>query len=164
MPDKGDFKADSFVLLLSAVAVLVATTLTMATISRNNDELTFNSPDPLKRAEQAAKAGIEAARWHIQCHGRTDSAGLPERYFVNGATYKVDWGALDMADSTVDVRSSGYFSWGGQRRYQVDLNTRLKIDYLPAHGIQALNNYYAEQHPALAGADDSRTLHEEKGK
>lgn len=153
MLDKGDFKADSIVLLLSAMAVLVAATLTMATISRNNDELAFNSPDPLKRAEQAAKAGIEAARWHIQCHGRADSAGLPERYFVNGATYKVEWDTLDKSDSTVDVRSSGYFSWGGEREYQVDLNTSIKIGYLPAHGEDILSDYYTGDILPVVSAD-----------
>jgi hypothetical protein len=143
MLDMGDFKADSIVLLLSVMAVLVAATLTMATISKNSEDYSFNSPDPLKRAEQAAKAGIEAARWHIQCHGRTHSGELPARYFVNGATYKVEWSGMDQSDSTIDVRSRAYFSWGGEKRYKVDLNTRIKIDYLPAHGEEISGDYYS---------------------
>jgi hypothetical protein len=164
MLDKGDFKADSIVLLLSVLAVLVAATLTMATISKNSDDFAYNSPDPLKRAEQAAKAGIEAARWHVQCHGRTDSGGLPERYFVNGATYRVEWDALDLSDSTVDVRSSGYFSWGGERRYQVDLDSRIKISYLPSHGDEILDDYYAGRRSSVEDQGDSRAAYEEKRK
>lgn len=155
MLDKSDFKADSIVLLLSVMAVLVAATLTMATISKSNDEYSFNSPDPLKRAEQAAKAGIEAARWHIQCHGRTDSGELQARYFVNGATYKVEWGTLLQSDSTVDVRSRAYFSWGGEKRYEVDLNTRIKIDYLPAHGEEIPRDYYFESESSIDGPGDN---------
>jgi hypothetical protein len=146
MLDKGDFKADSIVLLLSVLAVLVAATLTMATISKNSDDFAYNSPDPLKRAEQAAKAGIEAARWHVQCHGRTDSGGLPERYFVNGATYRVEWDALDLSDSTVDIRS------------------RIKISYLPSHGDEILDDYYAGRRSSVEDQGDSRTAYEEKRK
>ena len=149
MSDRGEIKIDSVVLIISALAVLVAATLTMATITRNSgrfeqrSEISFDSPDPMNRAEQAARAGLDAARWHIECHGRVEAGGLSPKYFANGATYKVAWDDVDLADSTAVVRSIGSFSWGGDRQYQVDVESKIKIEFLPSHGQEILSAYYS---------------------
>lgn len=150
MSNRGEIKLDSVVLMISAVAVLVAATLTMATITRNSrgseqrDEIFYDSPDPMLRAEHAAKAGLDAAKWHIECHGRVEAGGLSRKYFANGATYTVAWDDVNMIDSTVVVWSIGNFSWGGDRQYQVDLESKIKIDYLPSHGQEILRDYYSK--------------------
>ncbi len=149
MSNRGEIKLDSAVLIASALAVLVAATLTMATITRNSErserrtEIFFDSPDPMKRAEQAARAGLDAAKWHIECHGRVEAGGLSPKYFNNGATYTVTWGDVDLSDSTVVVRSKGSFSWDGKRQYQVDAESKIKIESLPSHGQEILGAYYS---------------------
>lgn len=158
MSDRGEIKIDSVVLIISALAVLVAATLTMATITRNSgksgqpDKISFDSPDPMKRAEQAAKTGLDAARWHIECHGRIEAGGLSPKYFANGATYRVAWNDVDMTDSTVVVRSTGNFSWGGEKQYQVDIESRIKIEFLPSHRQEILSSYYSKYHPFAVNA------------
>lgn len=152
MSHRGEIKIDSVVLIISALAVLVAATLTMATITRNSvkseqpDGISFDSPDPMKRAEQAARAGLDAARWHIECHGRIEAGGLSSKYFANGATYRVAWDDVDMTDSTVIVRSAGNFSWGGEKQYHVDIESKIKIEFLPSHRQGILSSYYSKYH------------------
>ncbi len=153
MSRRGDVKLDSVVLITSVLAVLVAGTLTMATIARNSDdseqrsEIFFDSPDPMMRAEQAARAGLDAAKRHIECHGRIEAGGLSPKFFANGATYTVAWDDVDMFDSTVVVRSLGEFSWGGERQYQADVESKIKIEFLPSHGQEILSAYYSRHNP-----------------
>lgn len=149
MSSRGEIKLDSVVLIISVLAVLVAATLTMATITRNSERaeqqsaILLDSPDPMLRAEQAAEAGLDAAKWHIECHGRVEAGGLSPKYFANGATYTVAWDDVDLSDSTVVVRSTGNFSWGGKKQYQADVESKLKIDFLPSHGEEILSIYYS---------------------
>ncbi len=158
MSDRSEIKIDSVVLIISALAVLVAATLTMATITRNSErskqqnEIFFDSPDPMKRAEQAAKAGLDAAKWHIECHGRVEAGGLSPKYFANGATYLVSWDDVDMTDSTVVVRSLGNFSWGGDRQYQADVESKIKIEFLPSHRQEILSAYYSRYNSSPVAA------------
>jgi hypothetical protein len=149
MSNKNETRADSFVLVMSMLAVLVAATLTMATISKNSENpgfdegIDFTSPDPLKRARIAAEAGIEAARYHIECHGRVSAGKLAPRYFANGATYAVQWGDVNFADSTVVVRSKAHFSWGGSKTYEMEMESKVRLEYFPTHGQQILSSYYS---------------------
>ncbi len=161
MSGRGEIKLDSVVLIISALAVLVAATLTMATITRNSErseqrnEIFFDSPDPIKRAEQAARAGLDAAKWHIECHGRVKAGGLSPKYFANGATYTVAWDDVDMSDSTVVVWSIGNFSWGGSKQYQVDLESKIKIESLPSHQQEILSAYYSRHNsPPIAASSE----------
>ena len=149
MHGRNGTRVDTSVMILSAIAVLVAATLTMATISGGPEKVTgisdfdLETPDPLKRAEIAANAGFEAARNHIECHGRITAGQLRPRYFVNGATYAVEWDDVDMSDSTAMVRSKAAFSWGGGKDYQVEFESKIKISFLPSHNQEILSQYYS---------------------
>lgn len=149
MIGRSDSKADSGVLVFSMLAVLVAATLTMATITTNVDknssasEIDLATPDPLKRADMAAKAGVEAAKYHIECHGRTEAGRISPRFYINGATYVVEWDDVNMADSTANVKSTGDFSWGGDKHYRVEVNSKVKLSFFPAHKQEILSAYYS---------------------
>jgi hypothetical protein len=143
MAMRSESKTDTVVLMFSTLAVLIAATLSMATISNGTKGFIEDSPDPGERAEAAASAGIDAARWHIECHGRTEAGGLTPKYFVNGATYTVEWDDVDMSDSTVTVRSFGDFSWGDDQHYKVSMESTLKLEFFPAHRQNILAEYYS---------------------
>ena len=143
MANQTDTRTDTVVLIFSTLAVLIAATLSMATISTNHHEMLAESHDPSERAEAAAHAGIEAARWHIECHGRTEAGGLTPKYYINGATYTVEWDRVDMADSTVKVRSFGDFSWGDDKQYEVFVESKIKLEFLPSHNREILSEYYS---------------------
>jgi len=146
---KSDTRIDNVVMIFSGFAVLIAATLTMATISNHSGDLTagnelaLSTPDPLKRAELAAKAGIDAARYHIECHGRTSAGRIAPRFYVNGATFAAEWDDVDMADSTTVIRSTGDFSWGGEKSYQADMESKIKLSFLPTHKQEILERYYS---------------------
>ena len=145
MANQTDTRTDTVVLIFSTLAVLIAATLSMATISTNHDDIAIESPDPSERAEAAANAGIEAARWHIECHGRTESGGLTPKYYINGATYTVEWDNVNLSDSTVTVRSSGDFSWGDEKHFEVDVESKIKLEFLPMHNQEILEDYYSRR-------------------
>lgn len=146
-------RADNVVLMFSVIAVLVAATLTAATITNNPDkstildESTLFTPNPLKRAETAAIAAIDEAKYHIECHGRIKAGRLSPRFYVNGATYSAEWGDVNLADSTVIVKTNGEFSWGGDKHYRVEREVRIKIGFLPTHRQEILGNYYSGNIP-----------------
>ncbi|MEE9554479.1 MAG: hypothetical protein V3W18_09300 [candidate division Zixibacteria bacterium] len=146
---RSDARVDTAVMIFSGLAVLIAATLTMATISNAPedmiviDQFSLETPDPMKRAEIAANSGFEAAKNHIECHGRISAGDLAARYFANGATYTVEWDDVDMTDSTTMVRSKADFSWGGGEQYQVELESKIKLDFLPSHDQEILNEYYS---------------------
>jgi len=143
MANQSDTRTDTVVLIFSVLAVMIAATLSMATISTNHNTMATDSPDPSERAEAAANAGIDAARWHIECHGRTEAGGLTPKYYVNGATYAVEWDNVDMTDSTVTVRSLGDFSWGDDKHYEIYVESKIKLGFLPSHNQEILKDYYS---------------------
>lgn len=145
-----EFKADTTVLIFSAISVLVAATLTMATITNSSnkgpgiDPHSLSSPDPMKKAEAAARDGIDHAKFHIECHGRIAPGGIARRYDINGGIYSVEWESVNLADSTVVVHSVGEFSWGGDKVYRARVSSKVKLDFLPPHGEKILDGYYTE--------------------
>ncbi len=143
MKNRSDTRTDTVVLMFSVLAVLIAATLSMATISTNHNTMATESPDAAARAEAAANAGVEAARWHIECHGRTQAGSLTPKYYVNGAIYSVEWDNVNMADSTVTVRSVGEFSWGDDSPNEVLVESKIKLEFLPTHGQEILRDYYS---------------------
>jgi hypothetical protein len=145
MATHSDTRTDTVVLIFSTMAVLIAATLSMATISTNHDDIIYDTLDPLEKAEAAANAGVDAARWHIECHGRTEAGGLTPKYFVNGATYTVEWDDVDLADSTVNVRSTGDFTRGDDKHYEIQVESRIKIEFMPSHNQEILKDYYSQK-------------------
>lgn len=144
MVNQTDTRTDTVVLIFSTLAVLIAATLSMATISTNHSDVNFDTQDPLEKAEAAADAGIDAARWHIECHGRTEAGGLSPKYFINGATYKVEWDDINLADSTVNVRSLGNYTRGDDKNYEILVESRIKIEFMPSHRREILEDYYSQ--------------------
>jgi hypothetical protein len=134
------------ILVLSIMTVIIAGGLSIITISRGSDRNEISGQSaPNDRADEAARAGLEAAKWHIECHGRSKAGGMGPRYYINGATYSVQWDDVNMEDSTVVVRSVGNFAVGIDQDYQVDLESKIKIDFLPAHRNTILSEYYSEK-------------------
>lgn len=145
MTDRNDTRTDTVVLIFSTLAVLIAATLSMATISTNKQEIRLESSNPTERADDAANAGVDAARRHIECHGRIEAGSLTPKFYVNGATYRVEWDDVNMKDSTVVVRSLGDFSWGDEKHYEIFVESRIKLDFLPAHDQEILKDYYSRR-------------------
>lgn len=144
MATQSDTRTDTVVLIFSTLAVLIAATLSMATISTNHDDPRYDTQDPIAKAEAAADAGVEAARWHIECHGRTAAGGLTPKYYINGATYKVEWDDVNLADSTVKVRSTGDFTRGDDKHYEILVESRIKLEFMPSHHQDILKEYYSQ--------------------
>jgi hypothetical protein len=133
------------VLILSIVALAIAGGLSIITISNGSDRNEISGrPIRSDAAGEAARAGLEAAKWHIECHGRSKAGSLGPHFYINGATYTVCWSDMNMQDSTVMVQSVGNFAWGIDRSYRVNLESKIKIDFLPAHRNMILSSYYSE--------------------
>jgi hypothetical protein len=145
MSNSSSSRTDIPVLVLSIIAVLVAAVLSMATIVTRSDKNTISATSiPDEVANEAAKAGISAAKWHIECHGRTTAGNLSSHYYINGATYRASWGDMDLQDSMVQVVSEGNFAVGNNQDYKVRLESKIKINFLPAHKNEILTSYYSE--------------------
>jgi hypothetical protein len=141
-------RTDIPVLIVSIAAVLLAAVLSMATIVSRSDKSTITTTSiPGEAADEAARAGINAAKWHIECHGRTTAGSLHSHYYINGGSYRVAWGDMDLRDSIVEVISEGSFSSGKNQEYRVKLESKIKVDFLPAHKNEILTSYYSEMRP-----------------
>lgn len=142
-----DNRSDIVVTLFALFALLLAGGISIATITTDNEVKSLNKidlglEDPLNKVEMAAKAGIDAARGHIQCHGITESGGLPSQYYVNGARFEVVWDKIDLSDSTVHVISTGFINHDNGQIYTSKLESVLKVDLLVSHEIPVLHEYY----------------------
>ena len=134
-------------MMFSFLAVLIAGTLSMATIlnrdSHSEPEIVA-SENPYELANQAATAGLTAAQWHLQCHGRQSKGGFQVKYYLNGAQYKAEWDDINMSDSTVMIRSVGIAKAPDGQEYQIGLNSNIKLDHIPAHTSKILSDYYSK--------------------
>ena len=135
---------DTLVLLLSVVALLAATTLSVVTITAKPQTRGFELDDPTLAVRQAADAGSKAAKGHIQCHGRTRAGHLSSRYHTNGVTYHVQWDDVDLSDSTVVVKTTAEYVAADDRRYEASSETKIKLDFLPSHDLEILHDYYSQ--------------------
>jgi hypothetical protein len=145
-PNRHDFP----IIILSILAVLAAGVLSMATITaKSGDKVSLESWDPYEMADQAANAGFEAAKWHIECHGRVKHGSISSHYFINGATYAAEWDDVDMQDSTVTVRCTGEATLDDDQIYRVSLESKLKITSIPVHTNDILDSYYSKSRPPV---------------
>lgn len=136
-------KSDVPILVLSIFALLAAAVLSMATMASKPEKVTADlSGNPYLAAESAAKNGVEAAKWHIICHGRSEAGGLGTKYDISGATYKVEWSDFNSKDSTVEVKSTGESKLPSNETYTFTLESKIKIDYMPSHNSEILTSYY----------------------
>ena len=102
------------------------------------------SGDPIKMADEAARAGIDAAKRHVECHGRVEAGGLSPKYHINGASYSVNWDELNSSDSTVMIRATGIYSQNS-KEYSVELDKVIKVNFQSAHRNVALEKYYSSK-------------------
>jgi len=136
-------KSDVPILVLSIFALLAAGVLSMVTMANKPEKVSADlAGNPYMAADMAAKDGIEAARWHIICHSRTEAGGLGTKYDINGATYKVEWGDLNTADSTVNVKSTGESRLPTNESYSLTMESKIKINNLPSHKSDIMTSYY----------------------
>jgi hypothetical protein len=132
------------------MAMLLAGVLSIATISTKTDKNEISKMSvPGDLADEAARAGLDAAKWHIECHGRTTAGSLSPHFYINGATYSIAWSDLNLTDSTVHVRSLGQYAIGRNQEFRVSLASKIKIDFLPAHRNKILTDYYSEDRSNL---------------
>jgi hypothetical protein len=143
-------RTDLPVLVLSIIAVILAGVLSMATITSKSDKnIIYSDNIPADMADEAARAGLGAAKWHIECHGRTVAGGLSPRFYINGAMYSVRWGDVNLNDSTVAVRSVGSIAAGPSQSYRSVLESKIKLEFMPVHKNMILTSYYSENWPNL---------------
>lgn len=105
--------------------------------------------DPTSKADEAASAGIQAARGHIECHGLKQQGALPRQFFANGGRFEVAWSDFNPTDSTVRVISTGYYEIPGlpdefgAKSYCTRLESTLKVNLISTHSqTPILARYY----------------------
>ena len=140
-------RSDTVITLFALGAILLAGGISLATISTDNNSgigqaIDIYEADPLSRAEQAAFAGISAARGHIECHGITESGGLRDQYYANGARFSAVWEEINMVDSTVKVTVIGYCQDDSGEEYKTRFESVIKVELLKAHGRPPMHEYY----------------------
>ena len=140
-------RSDTIVTLFALLAIFLAGGISIATIStdKQSDSLgqyNIGIDDPIGQAELAAMAGISAAKGHIECHGLTESGGLPGSYYANGARFEVAWDEIDLTDSTVYIVSKGYVSQADGQIFSSVIESVTKIDLLASHDRPILHDYY----------------------
>jgi hypothetical protein len=159
--DKKGNRSDMVVTLIAIFSIIMAGGISIATITtdQNTDSapvsLNIYDADPLARAEQAAVAGIHAAKGHIQCHGVVEKGGLPDQYYANGARFMTVWDDLNLSDSTVHVVSTGYCRDANGEEHVTKLESIMKIDLLFAHQPALLQDYYNSGHGLIPQASDN---------
>lgn len=144
--NKGN-KSDTVITLFALVSILMAGGISLATISTDKNsgigqEIDVYDVDPLARAEQAALAAISAARGHIECHGITESGGLADQYYANGARFTAVWDEINLADSTVRVAATGYCLDDSGEEFKTRFESVIKVELLKAHERPAMHDYY----------------------
>ncbi|MCP4580460.1 MAG: hypothetical protein GY839_02500 [candidate division Zixibacteria bacterium] len=140
-------RSDVVVTLFALLAIVLAGGISIATISTEKQADPFGAEDlsltdPVGKAETAALAGIDAARGHIECHGITESGGLPGQYYANGARFEVAWDKINLADSTVHIVSTGFMSQDDGKIFSSIIESVHKIDFLASHDRPVLHEYY----------------------
>ena len=136
-------RTDIPVLVLSLFALFAAAVLSMASIANKPEKVDVSvAADPYAAAQSAAKTGIEAAKWHIICHSRSQAGGLGTKYDISGATYKVEWSDFNESDSTVKIRSTGEGRSLDNTSYTYTLESTIRIDYMPSHQSDIMTEYY----------------------
>lgn len=153
----GSENRGDFLLTFIAIAViLLAAGITVGKVKDDGHSTTTDSiADPVAVAEEAAYAGIEAARGHIECHGSSAKGALPKQFYANGGRFEVVWDNFDAVDSTVRVLAYGYCDIPGAEggdgwTYTTRLESVIKIDRTNLNGRnKILHGFYEKQYQGL---------------
>jgi len=65
-----------------------------------------------------------------------------EQYFVNGGRFEVAWDDINLADSTVNIVSTGSYEFDSGNTYTSKLESVIDLDLLSSHNQQILSGYY----------------------
>lgn len=135
------FIAIGIILLAAGITVGKVAEDRQATVSKAFD-------DPVAVAEEAAYAGIRAAKSHIECHGSKEKGALPRQFYANGGRFEVVWDNFDATDSTVHVWAFGYCDMPGidgdnDWTYTTRLESVIKLDRINSEsGKNILKEFY----------------------
>lgn len=146
-------KTDRIVIIFAVFAIIMAAAISFATLG-NHEVTAPQAEDPGDRAAEAAAAGIQAAKGHIECHSLKSGGSLPRQYFANGGRFEVAWSEFNPADSTVQIISTGYYEIPGMadefgaKSYCARQETNLKVKLVPTHNqTPILARYYRRSLP-----------------
>jgi hypothetical protein len=141
-------KNDLPVLMLSIGALFMAVLISAVTIkSHERDKAQIIASDPYHAATVAAQAGIEIATRHIEWHGRTIRGGIGPHFCINGALFTANWDNVNMTDSTVLIRCRGFSTPRDNQEFRVDVDSLVKLEYLPPQLNNILSGYYSQDRP-----------------
>lgn len=145
--DRSKNRSDTIVTIFALFAIFLAGGISIATIStdlktHSSHNAEIMQDNPVSKAEQAAFAGIQAAKGHIECHGRIQSGSLPRQFYANGGRFEVTWEDIDLSDSTVHIISTGFYELDGGKFYSSKLETVMKVKLLSSHQPPILDKYY----------------------
>jgi hypothetical protein len=142
---------DRLVTIFAVFAIILAGAISFATLG-NHDLVAPVAENPEDRAADAAAAGIQAAKGHIECHSLKSGGSLPRQYFVNGGRFEVAWSAVSPIDSTVKIISTGYYELPGiadefgAKSYCTRLETDLKVNLIATHNQTSILARYYQRH------------------
>ncbi|MCD6161499.1 MAG: hypothetical protein J7K40_03680 [candidate division Zixibacteria bacterium] len=144
-------KNDTIIMVVALFVMLLAGGISMSTINTDQNvksmQVAAIEPlNPLNLAEQAAMAGIKAAKGHIECHSIKKPGSLPRQFYVNGGRFEVEWDDINIADSTVNIVSTGYYESDSKKTYTSRLESVIDLSFMPSHNQQILSDYYMS-HP-----------------
>jgi len=153
--ESSDKQNDRIVTVFAVFAIIVAAAISFASFG-NHEIATPIAENPEDQAADAAAAGIQAAKGHIECHSLKSGGSLPRQYYVNGGRFEVTWGEFNPIDSTVKIRSTGYYELPGiadefgAKSYCARLETDLKVNFIATHNqTPILARYYQRHQPVV---------------
>lgn len=147
-------QGDRVVTVFAIFAIILAVAISVVTMG-SHEIIQLPVDDPMSRADEAASAGISAAKGHIECHGLKQRGALPRQFFANGGRFEVAWGDLNPADSTVRVVSTGFYEIPGipdefgAKSYCSRLESTLKVNLIATHNQSPILARYYQRYLSL---------------
>jgi hypothetical protein len=146
---------DRLVTVFAIFAIILAAAISFATLGDKNI-IAPSAENPVDQAADAAAAGIQAAKGHIECHSLKSGGALPRQYYANGGKFEVAWGEFNPIDSTVKIISTGYYDIPGMadefgaKNYCARLETDMKVNLTATHSqTPILPIYYQRSLPRI---------------
>jgi hypothetical protein len=146
---------DRLVTVFAIFAIILAAAISFATLG-NHSLAAPSVEDPADQAADAAAAGIQAAKGHIECHSLKSGGALPRQYYANGGKFEVAWSEFNPIDSTVRIISTGYYEIPGMadefgaKNYCARLETDMKVNLtVTQNQTPILARYYQRSLPRI---------------
>jgi hypothetical protein len=149
---------DRLVTVFAVFAIIVAAAISFASFGNRDFDIPL-AENPEDLAADAAAAGIQAAKGHIECHSLKSGGSLPRQYYVNGGRFEVSWGEFNPVDSTVKIISTGYYKLPGitdefgAKSYCARLETDIKVNLIATHNQSPILARYYQRHQSATETD-----------